>query len=328
MSATRQRAPSRDLAPPARSRRQGERELQELQRTRIMAALLAVVLAEGSHRLTVAKIARRARVSRRTFHELFRDPEDCFLATFDTALSSAQELARSTYSSQPGWRQGMRAAVPALLALGEREPGLAKLCVVHALCAGERVLERRAQAVQRLARAIHTGRELTDTPPELALLGARTLAGGLLALVEEHLRRHQHAPLSDLHGPLISMIVMPYLGHAAACEELALAAAAPRCPPTLTGTSATSAPLARLEIRLTTRTLAVLAAVREHPGASNRELARLAGVHDTGQISKLLRRLERHRLLVNDNTARPRAPSNAWRLTALGAQLASLAGAC
>ena len=41
-------------------------------------------------------------------------------------------------------------------------------------------------------------------------------------------------------------------------------------------------------MRLTYRTVRVLGAVGEHPGASNREIAERAGISDQGQISKLL----------------------------------------
>ncbi len=74
--------------------------------------------------------------------------------------------------------------------------------------------------------------------------------------------------------------------------------------------------------RLTARTQIVLAAVAEHPGASNRRVADLAGIRDQGQISKLLRRLEGHGLLQNSGGATAGVP-NAWRLTSPGEEVLS-----
>ena len=54
-------------------------------------------------------------------------------------------------------------------------------------------------------------------------------------------------------------------------------------------------------MRLTYRTVRVLLAIAQHPGASNRQIGEDAGVHDQGQISKLLTRL--HKLGLVDNIA-------------------------
>jgi DNA-binding MarR family transcriptional regulator len=71
-------------------------------------------------------------------------------------------------------------------------------------------------------------------------------------------------------------------------------------------------------MRLTHRTLLVLAAIAAAPGASNRQIADAAGIHDQGQISKLLNRLERIGLIHNTGQGQPRGEPNAWTLTPRG----------
>jgi DNA-binding MarR family transcriptional regulator len=73
--------------------------------------------------------------------------------------------------------------------------------------------------------------------------------------------------------------------------------------------------------RLTVRTHLVLIAVAEHTGGSNREIADAAGVHDQGQISKMLARLN-DRGLIRD-TANPTSAGHAkaWQLTPQGEAL-------
>jgi DNA-binding MarR family transcriptional regulator len=71
-------------------------------------------------------------------------------------------------------------------------------------------------------------------------------------------------------------------------------------------------------MRRTARTRAVLEAIEHHPGSSNVQIGHEVGVSDRGQLSKLLRRLEREGLLrgVRDESARGRPL--AWWLTETG----------
>lgn len=79
-------------------------------------------------------------------------------------------------------------------------------------------------------------------------------------------------------------------------------------------------------MRLTYRTARVLECIAElgggGSGPSNRVVADSAGVTDPGQISKLLRRLERLGLAVNTGGGRMSGEPNAWQLTPLGVKVA------
>lgn len=57
-------------------------------------------------------------------------------------------------------------------------------------------------------------------------------------------------------------------------------------------------------MRLTHRTVRVLMVIAERPGASNREVAERSGISDQGQISKLLTRLARLKLVENTGEGR------------------------
>ena len=78
-------------------------------------------------------------------------------------------------------------------------------------------------------------------------------------------------------------------------------------------------------MRLTYRTARVLECIAERVGGvrpSNRAVAESAGVTDLGQISKLLRRLERLGLAVNTGGGHQSGEPNAWKLTPLGGEVA------
>jgi chromosome segregation and condensation protein ScpB len=79
-------------------------------------------------------------------------------------------------------------------------------------------------------------------------------------------------------------------------------------------------------MRLTYRTVRVLAAVAEHPGSSNRQVGVASGMQDQGQISKLLSRLHRLGLIQNAGIGPAKGAPNAWTLTPKGAEIEQATG--
>jgi AcrR family transcriptional regulator len=292
----------------------------EIQRRRLLTAATEVVEEVGYSHMTVAHVIARARVSRKTFYEVFVDREDCFLAVFEQVVSQARLCASAAYRLEAGWREGIRAALTTLLLLIEEEPARARLCFIEALGAGERVLERRSQVLAELAEVIDRGRLVSDArhaPPEITSQG---VVGAIYAVVDQRLLDGGNEPLADLIGPLMSIIVLPYLGAQAASRELRRASPSPRGNPPRRRSKKRD-PLGGLNLRLTYRTVQVLTALAEQPGASNRELADASGIVDPGQISKLLRRLSRLSLVENLGHRLRTGPANSWHLTARGAEI-------
>ena len=106
----------------------------------MLTAAVDAVEEVGYSRMTVAQVISRARVSRKTFYDVFADREDCFLAAFDQALEQGRARVREAYESETNWREAVRAALATLLASMDEEPGLTKLCVVEAQSGGPKVL--------------------------------------------------------------------------------------------------------------------------------------------------------------------------------------------
>jgi AcrR family transcriptional regulator len=302
-------------------------EVAGLQRARIISATLGALDRERFPQLTVAKVIDRARISRKTFYDQFADIEDCFLATFEQGLERARDLVVQAYRAETSWRDGMRAAVTALLEAFDRDRRLAMLCLVHPLSAGERTARRRAEAIGELAAAIARGGEISTAAAEPPPPITRALAAAMLALLNERLLAEPRRPLAELRGTLMSIVVMPYLGRKQACAELSMCCDAPPLPD-LRG-PAEPAGLDSLEgirFRMTYRTIRVLGAIHEHPDTSNRQVAASAGIVDQGQVSKLLTRLARLGLIVNRGEGHAKGASNAWRLTPLGERIRRATG--
>jgi hypothetical protein len=66
----------------------------------------------------------------------------------------------------------------------------------------------------------------------------------------------------------------------------------------------------------------VLEEIARHPGSSNRSVGAYAEIHDQGQISKLLGRLERGGLIRNSAPGPGQGLPNAWELSDRGRWLA------
>jgi hypothetical protein len=152
---------------------------------------------------------------------------------------------------------------------------------------------------------------------------AEGIVGGVLAVIQARMLEPDGSSLLELAGPLMSMIVLPYLGASAARSELAR----PTPPPSGIRSAEGGNPLRGVDMRLTYRTVRVLGAVAGKPGSSNREVGLAAGVTDQGQISKLLTRLAKLGLVSNDGAGRARGAPNAWTLTARGAEVHRMTGA-
>jgi AcrR family transcriptional regulator len=295
----------------------------EIQRMRILAAMAEVASERGAGSVTVAHVVARAGVSRRTFYDLFADREECFLAAFEEAIGRVSSLVLEAYGRESAWRERVRAGLWAALVWLDKEPALARMCVVESLAAGPRVLERRAVVLRALVAAVDEGRGATGRKTaQLSLLTAEGVVGAVLSVIHTRLLEPGAEPLSGLLGELMSVIVLPYLGHAAAQRELHKAA--PPLPST--AGAAPRDPLDGLEMRITYRTVRVLMVIAESPDASNRTIASGAGISDQGQVSKLLARLEHLGLIENRGAGPIKGAPNAWILTARGEQVERAVG--
>ena len=295
----------------------------QIQRARILDAMIEACRERGAGRVTVGHVISRAGVSRRTFYELFADREACFLAAFDEALERASRRVREIYDPAAKWRVRIRAALTALLELFDDEPATGGLLVVESLLAGPAALERRSRLLAGMIAEIDAGRaEARRSGGEVTALTGEGVVGAALSIVQARLSEEDTGPLRTLVNPLMAMIVLPYLGTAASGQELARPLAPRRPVPA----RRSAEPLRDLELRLTYRTVMVLRAVGQQPGASNRQVGIAAGISDQGQISKLLRRLERLRLVRNDGVGQARGMPNAWTLTSRGEEIVRAAG--
>lgn len=301
------------------SPRRGAALVSQTQRSRMLRSAVSVVSEYGYGGMSVARITEHAGVSRRTFYDLFKDREDCFLAAFEDITVRVEALILAVNRQGLGWREEIRSTLLLLLEFLDEEPEAGVLMVVDALKAGGEVLQRRVELLRQLSEAIHRGGSQARAGQELPPLTGEGIVGALLGVVHTRLLQADRGPMVELLNPLMGIIVLPYLGAAVAKRELR------RLPPAGVASRRSALavahvrdPLAGLPMRITHRTLLVLRVIGEHPGVSNRRVADLAEITDQGQVSKLLSRLQKLDLINNTGHGQPSGEPNAWRLTPRG----------
>ena len=305
-------------------------QVSEMQRSRLLSAAVSTVGELGWSGASVAHITSRARVSRRTFYDLFSNREDCLLAVLDDAVDLVERELAAAGLDGLAWRERVRGGLWTILCCLDREPVLARVCVAQALQGGPRVLARREEILARLARVLdegHSEERARACPP----LTGEGLVGAVFSIVYARLVRGGPEPLRSLLGELMGMIVLPYLGPAAVRREQRETPTFSsdhenpvglRSPAGLAESALASDPLAGVPMRLTYRTARVLETIAEEPGVSNRSVADCAGISDQGQASKLLARLERLGLIANSGVGHSKGEPNAWTLTSTGRRVA------
>ena len=175
----------------------------EVQRGRLLDALAEVIAEEGYLDTTVHKILKRAGISRRTFYEIFTDKEDCFLVAYqeaaDHVLGAVQHACQVGAAPEARIESGLRA----MLEFVEREPSVARLCVVEVMAAGEKARGRRTATMERLTNlAAAALADRCDTRQE-SLLRARVLVGGVHEMVYDALVRDRIEGISELAGDVV-----------------------------------------------------------------------------------------------------------------------------
>ena len=166
------------------------------------------------------------------------DTEDRLLAMFEQALERMTAVMAPAYQLDGPWVDKLRGALGALLEFLEYEPAIRTLVFVETRHAGPRLAQRRTRALEQAAAIIDQGRDESAPDRKSPASTAPAVLESVLAVIRDWLLRptpDRQPPTSDwptylvepdpwpmiyLLEPLMSMIVMPYLGPEAAQREL------------------------------------------------------------------------------------------------------------
>jgi AcrR family transcriptional regulator len=293
------------------------RQVAEIQRARILSAAVDTAAEVGYGAMTIAAVLGRARVSRKTFYEIFANRDECFRAVVEEIFARGYSVARAAYEAQDGWLAATRSALTSLLCLIDEEPALARTWFVDALAGPLVVHERKAQVSAMLSAAVDGGRTIASAKAQISPLTAEATVGAISHIIYTRLVNGSQEPFAELLGPCMYLIALPYLGVARANAELRRAARR-RQARRPANARRRAGSLRDVNLRLTYRTVTALGTISGQPGISNRGVAEESGIKDQGQVSKLLSRLERLALVENHGLGQGRGAANAWYITARG----------
>lgn len=286
---TRRRGAPRRIATasPSPTETGADQRVAEIQRSRLLVATVGAIERVGYNRATVAQITEQARVSRRTFYELFANREECVAAVLRGAAEQVRSALAAADLAGLSWRERMRRGLWTILRFLDREPALARVMVIDSQRDSGTVLVEREAIVRRLVAAVDAGRREQARTKGCTELTAEGVLGAILAIVQRDLTREdrRREPLQRLFPELLGIILLPYLAPAEVRREQARTAPAPAagdrsCQPPA---PAASDPLAGLQMRVTYRTVRVLEGLSLHAGASNRQIADFAGITTRGR---------------------------------------------
>lgn len=175
-------------------------------RLRVLAVATEVFVGEGYRATTVDQL--RLRIYPRLFDWLFTDKEDCFLQVFDHHIARARQAVSASAPNGDAWPRRLAAGLWALLELIDAEPAAARLVLVESQLATPAAARRYYETVSSISPFMGEGRLLADgSPPPMA---DSALPGGLASTLETHLSRGGEAPVSDLHGELLRVLLFQY----------------------------------------------------------------------------------------------------------------------
>jgi AcrR family transcriptional regulator len=282
-------------------------------RTRMLSAAKQSLRERSAAKLTIARVRAAAGITRAELPDSFADRNELLLATFDDVTRCTGAALSRAREDKSSWLDGVRAGLIELLRLLDEEPGLARFLIADSLAGNTRLLMRRAQVVSALGRALEDGAPPLSGQMLPAPFGGDAVVGAVIAILHARVLEEPTPSLAPLRGSLMSVMVLPYLGVAAAREELARGlplSAAEGCAgggPDGSGS------------RTSQREMQTLAVIAKRPGLTNGEIAAAVEIRDPAQASRLLARLYR-RGLLKDDAANRRGSRKAWRLTRNGAQ--------
>jgi AcrR family transcriptional regulator/transposase-like protein len=288
--------------------------------------MVEVVAERGFRGASVALVAARAKVSNRTFYEQFNDLSECFGEVLDLGLTLPTELIVRAFAGAENWRDGVRAALVALLTFFDSEPALTRIWFGEVMTVGGWALEHRERNIAAV-QALIVEHWFPDGRSQADPVLVRGVMSSVLGLLTTHVVTNQPESMMTLLGPLTSLTVTPFLDAEHARAEIDRAEALSRkllsedyLLPRASADSQLAAPGPQPPRGQKAQRCVLYLA--EDPGASNSEIARGVGIAHSGQISTLLKRLEREGLLTK-HAPGPGHP-NAWRLTARGEQVARI----
>jgi AcrR family transcriptional regulator len=192
-------------------------------RERLLEAVLLVSGERGYEHISVQDVIERAGASRATFYKHFDDKEDCFAQAYGDAAGWLYQRLTGIAKRQPGWREGLRAAMAELLEFCAQQPALARALFVEAHAVGGAALAEHDLLMERLSHAIDGARREIPSRQAPPPVTATFMVGAIETLVRAKLMSEEPETAPEMLPGLLHFVVMQFFGEDAAWEEMTAA---------------------------------------------------------------------------------------------------------
>jgi AcrR family transcriptional regulator len=191
-------------------------------RRRLHHALIDLCFERGLADIDVDVLCARAAVSRPDFDSLYADLEDCFFAVYSAEFERYARQIEAARAGSEAWRDRLRATAYGLLRYLSEDRRLTHFTVVEVRRAGERCARLMGSGIEALTDLLDEGRLEPGAPAGLTRATASSLAGGLFNQLYLAVGDAEYAAEAEIVPGAMYTAVLPYLGPAAAAQELSI----------------------------------------------------------------------------------------------------------
>jgi AcrR family transcriptional regulator len=185
--------------------------------------MLLVSGERGYEQISVQDVIERAGASRATFYKHFDDKEDCFAQAYRDAAGWLYARLTGIAKRQPGWREGLRAALAELLEFCANQPAMARALLVEVHAGGGAALAEHDLLMERLSHAIDSARREIPSRQAPPPVTATFMVGAIETLVRTKLMSAEPETAPEMLPGLLHFVVMQFFGEDAAWDELTAA---------------------------------------------------------------------------------------------------------
>jgi AcrR family transcriptional regulator len=192
-------------------------------RARLREATIALAVERGLDAVEVEALCRRAEFDRAEFERDFGGVRDCALAIYLANIDEFDRALNRAVDPADPWRARLRAAAYAAARHIRERPLSTRFDMIAMLEAGEMAQAHRDRYVRWLIELIDEGRRESADPAALGPATAEGVFGSIYRLLARELVGEGRTGRAEEIVPqLMYLAVRPYLGEAAAREELAI----------------------------------------------------------------------------------------------------------
>lgn len=186
--------------------------VEQNQRQRLTAGIIAAVAEKGYHETTISDIAAAAGISRRTFYGYFDSKEACFFDAYDEIAGYLRQAATAAADTESEWGEQARAKIGSLLETFAANPDLARFYLLAPPRAGEALAARYREALSQALAELKAGMPSSPTTRPVSAAAEQALVGGIAALIARRVEAGEGKSLPELLPDLVELTLTPYLG--------------------------------------------------------------------------------------------------------------------